>query len=219
MDLPTIDRPREKLWELGAENLQESELIAILLGTGTRADNAVSLAKRLLRIYPLATLASLAPAQLTNTAGIGNTKAARIVAALELGRRLFAPVATNKVFIRTTTDALAQVTDIAHKTQEHLLALYINARYELIRKETISLGSLNTINVEPRTVFAPVIASACAWVILAHNHPSGDPTPSEADIRFTARLQAAGELLGISIVDHLIVSGTGYCSFKEQHLI
>lgn len=215
-DLPVTLRPREKLLAKGAENLSDSELLAILLGTGTKQRNALSLAQFLFKSISLRELANVSPDQLEKIGGVGKGKAARIIAAIELGKRLFASSSLVKVIVQTTADALLQVKDIAAKKQEHLVVLYLNARHELLQKETVGMGSLNAMVIEPKEIFSPAVLMPCATIIIAHNHPSGDPNPSEEDIRFTKRIQAAGELMGIPLLDHLIVSHSDYFSFREE---
>lgn len=214
-DLPASMRPREKLLAKGAENLTDSELFAILLRSGSGKQNAVMLAETLLRHYPSRTLQTIAINDLAKIPGIGHVKAIEILAALEIGRRVFAPSSMTKVVIRTTADALTQLRDIAEKKQEHLIAMYLNARHEMIAKEVLGIGSVNTAVIEPREIFRPAFTSPCVGVLLAHNHPSGDPAPSDDDIRFTSRIQKAGELMGIMLLDHIIISKTGYFSFSE----
>lgn len=215
-DLPLTQRPQEKLLAKGGENLTDVELLAILLGTGTRKQNAVLLAETLLRHFPLQKLATIPITQLIHTPGIGRVKATRIMAALELGERMFAPSSLTKITIRTTEDTLAQLKDIANKKQEHLLVLYLNARYELLQKEIVALGSVNTTIIEPKEIFTPAVISPCHALIIAHNHPSGDVTPSDEDIQFTKRIQEAGDIMGVKLLDHLIVCQFGYFSFRDN---
>jgi DNA repair protein RadC len=215
-DLPLSDRPREKLFQKGAQNLSDAELLGLLLGTGTKKQNAVKLAELLLKEIPLQKLATLPQEKLQETSGIGIGKAARILAALELGQRIFSPVSLQKVILRTYEQILAECRDLAEKNQEQLLALYVNARYELIQKEIIALGSVNALRIEPKEIFAPALLTPCTTIILAHNHPSKNPSPSEDDIQFTRRVQEAGELLGVHLFDHLIITSTTYFSFRDN---
>ena len=148
--------------------------------------------------------------------GIGKTKAARIRAALELGERAFAPVVFTTVVLKSTADVVMHVRDIAEKKQEHLLVLYLNARYELLRKEVVGVGSLNHMRITAKEIFSPALQTPCASIIIAHNHPSGDPTPSDDDITFTMTMQKAGDIMGISMLDHLVVARGGYFSFRDN---
>jgi len=215
-DLPPASRPREKLLATGCENLSDAELIAILLGTGSAKQNALRLGETLLNQFPLARLATSSLQDLTRLPGVGKSKAARIIAAVELGNRLFAPTSFTKIVIRSTQDALSHVRDIVEKKQEYLLVFYLNARFELIQKETVGQGSLTKMLITPKEIFSPAVQTPCASIIVVHNHPSGDPTPSDDDITFTTRIHEAGEVMGISMLDHLIVSKGGYFSFREN---
>lgn len=217
-DLPLNSRPREKLLNKGAQNLTDAELIAILFGTGSTKQNVISLASTVLSQYPLEKLASVSSAHLEKISGIGKVKALHILAALELGKRVF-DTSVAKTTIYTTQDALAICRDITGKKQEYMLVLYLNARHELIQKETIGIGNLNTLVIEPKEIFSPALLSPCAEIIIVHNHPSGDPTPSEEDIHFTQRVQNAGEIMGVSLIDHLILSTSGYFSFREDDYV
>ncbi len=214
-DLPLSSQPQEKLLAKGRHNLTDAELMAILLGTGSAKQNAVVMAEGLLRHFPLQKFPSIQVSDFLHTPGIGRVKASRIMAALEMGERIFAPAALTKIVIRTTDDALNQLKDIVGKKQEHLVVLYLNARYELLQKEVLALGSLNTTMIEPKEIFTPAVMSPCHAIIVAHNHPSGDPQPSEADLQFTKRIQEAGEIMGVTLLDHLIVAKNAYYSFKD----
>ena len=199
----------------GSQNLSDAELLAIILGTGSQKKNAVLLAGELLKHYPLSKLSQISLLELTSIPGIGKSKAARIMAALELGNRIFAPNSLTKIIIQNTKDILKQAQEITNKNQEHIMALYLNARHQLIQKEIVAMGNLNSSLIEPKEIFAPAIKLPCAAIVLAHNHPSDDPTPSKEDVIFTKRVQAAGEILGIPLIDHLIVCSNSYFSFKE----
>lgn len=208
-------RIRETMESKGSQNLSDTELLALILGTGNTKKNVLALSQIVLQRYPLSKLSQISLSNLTSISGIGKTKATRILAALELGSRIFAPSSINKTIIQTTKDILREVKEIADKTQEHIMVLYLNARHQLIQKEVVALGNLNSSLIEPKEIFAPAIQTPSAFIILAHNHPSQDPTPSKEDIIFTKRVQAAGEILGIPLIDHLIVCPAAYFSFKE----
>jgi len=215
-DLPMALRPREKLFSLGANNLSDAELLAILLGTGRQGQNVVALSEAVLRQYPLDKLSSTPLTDLVRVSGLGKTKIARISAALELGERTFAPEAVAKVFLKSTSDVLHAIRDIAEKRQEYLIVLYLNARYELVRKEIVGVGSLNHMRITSKEIFAPALQTPCASIIVAHNHPSGDPTPSDDDISFTKVIQQAGEVMGVPLLDHVVIAKTGYFSFRDN---
>ncbi len=217
-DLPSHARPLEKLLEKGVANLSDEELLALLIGTGTKQKNALALARALLVQKNISHLASLPIKGLAIVKGIGKMKAARIAGAFELGKRVYKQDGFNKTRILTTQDILFHAQDLVAKQQEHLIALYINARHELVRKEIISIGNLNVMRVTPRDIFLHGLKTPCAGVLLVHNHPSGTPTPSEADITFTKHIQQAGDLLGIPLVDHVIVANEGYFSFRDSPL-
>lgn len=215
-DLPLLTRPREKLTLQGSENLTEKELIAILLGTGSSKQNALGLSSALLKRFPLQKLAELSSDDLVRFPGVGKAKASRILAALELGSRLYAPSSLTKVSIKSTEDVLSQVRDILDKKQEYLVVFYLNARYELIQREIVGQGSLNQMMITAKEIFSFALQTPCASIIVCHNHPSGDPKPSEDDIAFTTRIHEAGEVMGITMLDHVIVTKTGYFSFRDN---
>lgn len=215
-DLPPSTRPREKLITSGSTNLTDVELLAILLGTGSAKQNALSLSATLLKRFPLEKLLYVASEELVRFPGVGKAKASRIVAALELGSRAFAPISMTKSVIRSTVDVVALLRDIVEKRQEYLVVLYLNARYELIQKEIVGQGSLNHMLITAKEIFAPALVSPCASIIIVHNHPSGDPTPSDDDIGFTTRIHEAGEVMGIPMLDHVIVAKSGFFSFRDN---
>jgi len=214
-DMPLSLRPREKLFAQGARNLSEAELLAILLGTGSAKQNALVIGAKLLQQFPLQKLNGQL-GDLVKYPGVGQAKAARIAAALELGERLFAPASVSKVIIRTAKDVLSQVREIADKKQEYLVILYLNARHELLLQEVVGMGSLNNLRITPKEIFSHALQTPCASIIAVHNHPSNDPSPSDDDIHFTRKIHEAGEVMGIPLVDHVIVSKSGYFSFRED---
>jgi DNA repair protein RadC len=217
-DFPLVDRPREKLFIKNPKNLSEGELLAILLGTGTRGQNVLSLSEAILHRYPLRTLAQVDSNELTRIPGVGKSKVARIFAALELGERVYAPSSFTKIILRSTEDTLAHLRDIAAKKQEYLVVLYLNARHELLQREIVGMGSLNNVRITPKEIFSFALQTPCASIIVSHNHPSGDPTPSDDDIEFTMQIHKAGEVLCIPMIDHLIVSKNGYYSFRDNKM-
>ncbi|MGI8420610.1 MAG: RadC family protein [Candidatus Levyibacteriota bacterium] len=214
-DMPLSLRPREKLLAVGAKNLSEAELLAILLGTGSAKQNALVLGDKINKQFPLQKLDGQFDA-LVKYQGVGRAKAARIAAALELGERLFAPTTVTKIIIKTAHDVLTEVRDIADKKQEYLIVLYLNARHELVLKEVVGMGTLNSLRITPKEIFSHALQTPCASIIVVHNHPSNDPQPSNDDIDFTRRIHEAGEVMGIPLVDHVIVCKSGYFSFRED---
>ncbi|MEK7571492.1 MAG: DNA repair protein RadC [Patescibacteria group bacterium] len=215
-DLPSALRPREKLITVGSGNLSDAELLAIILGTGRKGQNVLALSDTLLRKYPLRQWGSLSQEQFATIPGIGKSKAARLAAVLELGERMFAPSSFAKVVFNSTEAALAQLREFALKRQEHLVVFYLNARYELLQKEIVGIGSLNSLQITPKEIFSVALKTPCAFILVAHNHPSGDATPSDDDIVFTNRIQEAGEVMGIALLDHVIVSPADYFSFRDN---
>lgn len=214
-DMEHTLRPREKLFAQGAHNLTDTELVAILLGTGSSKHNALVLGDKLLKEFRLQDFDTQLK-DVVRYPGIGIAKAARIAAALELGERLFAPDSMTKITIHNAKDAANQVRDIADKKQEYLIVLYLNARHELVLKEVVGIGSLNILQITPKEIFSHALTNPCAAIVVIHNHPSNDPTPSVDDIHFTRRIHEAGEVMGILLLDHVIVTKTGIYSFKED---
>lgn len=207
--------PREKLSRFGAGELSNAELVAAILGTGVRGEPAWKVAGRLLRRYGLERLRDLDAAEWRRNRGIGAAQACRMSACLELGRRLYAGAGREEVVISTPEAAFRQVRDIARARKEHLVALYLNSQNILLRREVVSIGSLNTTRTHPREVLHPAVTHLAAGFVLAHNHPSGSLRVSEDDREFTRRMREAAELLGFVLYDHLVVAAGGFVSFKE----
>src|SRR3989344_3154341 len=216
-DLPTFKRPREKLIEKGPQSLKDYELLAILLRTSYEGKNALEVAQRILSQYSPEKLLSLSVDQLKKLKGVGLSRATTIVAAFELIKRIGDGDTSRQ--IKTTRDILRLVEELRLKHREHLIALYLNARNHLIEKQTVSIGSVTEGIVHPREVFSPAVKLNAVYVILCHNHPSGDPSASIDDIAITKRLVQAGKILSIDLIDHVIVSKEGYFSFKENGLV
>lgn len=216
-DLPKVDRPREKLIKYGSEKLRNDELLAIILGTGIKGLNAIDLSKKLIKLFGQEKLIRVTFDELSNFSGIGNTKACRIIATFELGKRLLNGKKTS--FIMKPKDVWNELAEVRESKKEHFVVFYLDVKNQIIKKEIISIGILNTSLVHPREVFEPAIKHLAGQIIISHNHPSGDPTPSEEDVELTKRLIKAGEILGIEIIDHVIVSSPKFYSFKEHKLI
>lgn len=216
-DLPKIDRPREKLEKYGPERLSNSELLAILLRTGTKGINVVELSKKILRKFPKEKIAGANFRELKNTFGLGGAKACEIVACFELGRRLL----QNKqsVLLLSPKDVWEELKDIRDNKKEHFVIFFLDSRNQEIKREIISVGSLNANLVHPREVFEPAVRHLAAQIIVAHNHPSGDSEPSEEDLEITKKLVESGKILGIEVIDHIIIAKNGFLSFKEKNLI
>jgi DNA repair protein RadC len=218
-DLPKHKRPREKLSEKGAENLSDAELLAILIRTGRAGKSALDIAKDALRKYPLSKMLTISKNDLLSIKGIEATKVITIKAALELGQRAVNSFNDTLPILDSPKAIVAQLSHLRDKQKEYFLAFYLNARNQLIHKETISVGTVATTIVHPREVFEPAIRHFATSVILAHNHPSKSLEPSKEDLDLTKKLISAGEILDINVLDHIVVTCNGYISFKEQGII
>lgn len=216
-DLPKVDRPREKLEKYGPERLSDAELLAVLLRTGSKGVNVVELARKILKKFSGVGLAKAPVKELKTTFGLGATKACEIVACFELGRRLL----QNKqsVLLLSPQDVWDQLKGIRDNKKEHFVIFFLDTRNQEIKREIVSIGSLDANLVHPREVFEPAVRYLAAQVIVAHNHPAGDPSPSQEDLEITKQLVDAGKLLGIEVRDHVIVSKTNHFSFKEHKLL
>jgi len=210
-------RARAQLRARGIAALTECDLLALLLGSGTPGRSAIRVARVLARRAP-SELAGWPLVRWLRVRGIGPARAAALTAAFELGRRAL-DCEPQAPAIRGPDDVLAQVRDLARARREHFVVLLLNARHELQCRETISIGSLNASIVHPREVFLPAILHSAASVVLVHNHPSGDPEPSEEDLSITRRLVEVGELVGIGVLDHVIVASRGTVSFRTRELL
>jgi DNA repair protein RadC len=211
------DGPRERLEGCGSQALSEAELLALLLRTGARGCDAVSLGRRLLvRCGGLRGLARAGPAELRALAGMGPAKAASVLAALEVSRRLAIHRLEPGDAIRSPEDVhrhfYPRLRDLL---QERFTALLLDGRHRVMRDVLVSQGTLTASLVHPREVFRPAVQEAAAALILVHNHPSGDPSPSPEDRQVTDRLVRAGEVLGVRVLDHIVVAERGYHSFRE----
>ncbi|MEK3879503.1 RadC family protein [Paenibacillus sp. FSL M7-0420] len=217
-DLPHEERPRERMMHYGAESLSQAELLAILLRTGAHRESALLIAQRLLsQAGGLRGLADLSIEELTTINGIGPAKAVQLKAGIELGRRMANSRLTGPVIIRSPQDAAEILTEqLRYLQKEHFICLFLNTKNHVIAQETLSMGSLNASIVHPREVFRAAMKCSSAAIICAHNHPSGDPTPSPEDISLTSRLMQAGEIVGIDVLDHLVIGDSSYVSLKEK---
>ncbi len=212
-DLASQERPREKLLKHGPAHLKTAELIAILLGTGTKKEEVMVMATRLLKDYGEKSLLSQTKAvTISKELEIPITKACQLVACFELGRRFLQKNYQGKHIIRSSKDAFDYLIDMRLLKKEQFRGLYLNHRYQLIYDEVISLGTVNASLVHPREVFKPAIEHSASAIIIAHNHPSGQIKASEDDIKITQKLKEAGELLGIQLLDHLIIANNKYIS-------
>ena len=216
-DIPKIERPREKLEKYGPEKLSNAELLAILLRTGTKGINAVELSRKIFSKFTGSKIAEADFSDLKSTFGLGGTKAAEILACFELGKRIL----KDKKFelILNPKDVWENLKDIRDNKREHFVIFYLDARNQEIQREVISIGILNANLIHPREVFEPAIHHCAAQILISHNHPSGDTTPSEDDVAVTKRLIEAGKILGIEIIDHVIVSKNSFLSLKCEGLL
>jgi len=211
-DLPKHGRPREKLKEKGVGALTDQELVAAILGSGTKGVDVRTMAMKVANLIK-ENKGLLIRSQMVEIPGMGPAKAAQILSAFELARRYLSKE-TDKICC--AQDILPLIADIASKQQEYFVCFSLNGANEVIERRIVTIGLLNQSQVHPREVFADVIADRAAAAILAHNHPSGDPKPSDADRQLHERLTSAAEILGLRILDHVIISRKGYFSFQEQ---
>jgi len=215
-DLPATEAPAEKLVALGAESLSDVELLSIILTTNEGATKAVDHAKDLLKSHSLTQLMSLSVSELANLPGITLTNATLLVAArglCHLGQQ------SQQLMITQPSKVADMMTYLASKTQEHVVALYLNSRNILIEQKTIAIGTVNSAPFHPRDVFATAIVTKASGIILVHNHPSGICNPSLEDQAITEHLEEMGELLEIPLVDHVIVSKNGWKSLKQEKMM
>lgn len=215
--LPKIERPREKLIQYGPGRLSNSELLAIILRSGKKGENVIDLANKILKKYKAENLPSLSYDELKSFDGLGPAKACEIIACFELGKRLLKGKVAG-LYLKPE-DVWRELKDIRDNKKEHFVIFYLDSRNQEMKREIISVGSLNANLVHPREVFEPAVKNLAAQVILAHNHPSGNPEPSEDDLVLNKRLVEAGKILGIEVIDHIVISKSGYFSFKEQNLL
>lgn len=220
-DMPTDARPRERLEQLGPDKLQDAELLAIMIRTGTRSMSAIQLAQHLLqRFGGLRQLDAASIAELSEVHGIGPAKACQMRAAFTLGKRLTTDGNHRPIVSSPDSAANLLMEELRYGKQERFCLLLLDTRNQVIKRELdVSVGSLNASIVHPRETFKVAIKHTAAAIILVHNHPSGDPTPSKEDIAITARMVEAGALLGIPIFDHIIIGDGVFVSFKQQGLM
>ncbi len=214
-DIPKIDRPREKFLQKGADALSKSDLLAILLGSGIKGKNVRQLAENIIKKFGKNFL-NITVDDLLEISGIGQAKALQIVSAISLVKRFYAEEKSNEIIIKNSQDVLSLTCDLRDKKKEHLICLYLNARSSLLKKEIISVGLLDKTLLHPREIFYPATELSAASVILVHNHPSGDSSPSEKDIQIVEKIAQAGEIMGIPVIDFIIVSENEHYSFSEK---
>lgn len=213
--IPAADRPREKLQRKGAAALSDFELLEALIGNGSAGTDVGAIARQLQKKLRQG-VPALSFETLTTIKGVSTATACKLMAALELARRhLIRDIEP----LRTQSDVLARLSDIRTKQQEYFISLSLDGGQRLIAQRTITIGTLDSVLAHPREVFADAIADRAATIIVAHNHPSGDVKPSQKDITLTQQLIAAGQLLGIPLRDHIIVTKTEHFSYRQHHLV
>ncbi len=215
------EQPRERLLEKGTASLATHELIAILLQTGSKNESVINLALRFMSKFEnISDLRDITVSKLTEIKGIGKSKACKILASIELGKRVLQTNNNNKFIINSPSLGAEYImNDIQHLKQENFVAIYLNSKNAVIAKKTIFIGSLNRAIAHPREIFKYAYQHSAAKIMCVHNHPSGDPLPSNQDILLTKKLIEIGSLLGIDLIDHLIIGHGTYVSLKEQGYI
>lgn len=203
-DLPRVDMPREKLEKYGPEKLLDHELLAILLGSGIKGLNVLELSKKILKTISKVGIEKVVLKDLLEIKGLGKAKASEIISCFELGKRVLKDKKTSVLL--SPKDVWERMSDIRNSKKEHFVVFYLDSRSQEIQREIISIGTLNESLVHPREVFEPAIKNNTASIVLAHNHPSGNIEPSQADIEITKKLIHAGKILDIHIVDHVVVT-------------
>lgn len=216
-DLPLDEKPRERLITHGPQALSTAELLAVLLNVGTKREEVMTMATRVLREYGEKTIASETNVKRLQTElDLPEAKSCQIVAAFELGRRFYSKGTGRSIVFRTPSQVHDYLKDMGSMPKEQLRGLYLNSRYQLIHDEIISIGSVTANIVHPREVFRPALEYNASAVILAHNHPSGDSTPSAEDRAITKQLVAAAEMIGIELLDHIVISDNSYTSILNK---
>lgn len=215
-NLENIDKPREKLEKLGCDALKNYELMAILLGTGVKGKDVISLSKELVKLLEKG-FDTLDLERLLSIHGLGKAKASQILSAIELSKRFLLKNENQK--ISSAKDIYEELKAYRYKQQEYFIALYLDGANHLVDKKIITIGTLNQSLVHPREVFSYAVEKRCASIIVAHNHPSGELNPSNEDINVTKRLQYSAKILGIELLDHVIFTKDGFYSFDEENIL
>ncbi len=214
-EIPEPDRPREKMQRKGAQALSDFELLEVMIGAGNGGVDVGTIARHLQRVLR-GGARTLTFENLTRLRGVSTAQACRILAALEIAKR---HLVRNALPVRTQDEILGRLADLRGKQQEYFVCLSLDGGQRLIAQRTITIGTLDTVLAHPREVFSDPIVERAATVIVAHNHPSGEVKPSEKDVALTQQLTAAGQLLGIPLHDHIIITKTSHFSFKQHHMI
>jgi DNA repair protein RadC len=212
-EMLVFDKPREKMNKNGVRALSDMELLAVLLGSGIKGKDVFTLAGDILKVAQ-ADFNSLNISSLTKIDGIGLAKAAQIAAAIEFSKRF---LIKDEVKIRSSEDILKLTDDLKNKKQEYFITITLDGAHNLIQKRVVFIGTLNQTLIHPREIFADALTDRAADIILVHNHPSGSLEPSREDLDITRQLEDAGKILGVNILDHIIISKSGYYSFQENN--
>ena len=215
-DIPSEHRPREKLKRLGAKELSDEELLAVVFGSGTKGVDVMALARSILK-KGWNRLRDMELSELKALKGMGEVKALQIKALIELSERIGRPITPREIL--SPKDAYALLKDIFRDDKEMLVALYLDLSHRLLGTEVVAVGSLNRVYASPKDVLKPALKLSAYGIIVSHNHPQGNFKPSEEDISFTDRLRKSCEILGFELLDHIVVSPEGFLSFKEESLL
>lgn len=217
-DLPKEEKPREKLIKYGVGSLRNYELLSIILGKGTKKEDVFAIATKTIEEYgSKAVIDETDVKKIQHLLGLGEVHACQVIACFELGRRLFGK--TKEVHIRTPEDAFKYLIEMRNLNKEYFRGLYLDVKNRLIRDEIISIGTLTSNLIHPREVFQPAIQYSAVGLVLVHNHPSGDPSPSDDDIKITKQIIKAGTYLEIDVLDHIIIGGNKFVSLKNKKKI
>lgn len=216
--LPAADRPRERLYARGAGELSLQELLAIVIGEGSRGASALVVALRLLGEFgDLVAMGRAGVDEMRGVPGIGFARACQLVASFELGKRFARESRASGTPVRAPQDVARLFMDeMKHYDREHFKAAFLNTKNQIIKVVTVSIGSLNASIVHPREILKPAIVASAASIVLIHNHPTGDPSPSREDVEFTRRFARCGELIGIELLDHIVIGADRFQSLKES---
>ncbi|MDU2830413.1 MAG: DNA repair protein RadC [Anaerococcus sp.] len=220
-DLDISQRPREKLKDYGYEALSDEELFAILIETGSKKKNAIEISREILSKFSAEELLSISIEELCEIDGIKLAKASKIIAAIQLGKRLSEKILNKEIKCINSCDDVFYLmkNKFLDTKKEHFYAILLNTKNAIISKEIISTGDLNSSIVNPRECFTRAVRKSANSVIFVHNHPSGNPKPSQNDKLITERLVKAGEILNISVLDHIIIGNNEYFSFRKENII
>ncbi len=224
-DIPQNDRPYEKCLTMGPENLSDAELLAVIIRTGSRDRNSLALAEEILTLnYPedgLTGLLHLSLPELMRVHGVGRVKAIQLLCIGELSRRIWKKEAVRNITAFDDPNAIANyfMEDMRHMEQEQFHVMFLNTKNVLIKDFLLAKGTVNAAMASPREIFIEALRHHAVNIILVHNHPSGDPTPSQDDFNLTRRVKEAGSLIGIHLMDHVVIGDNAYCSFRKEGML